>query len=302
MSARAVLPESAIRIIGFVGLGNMGQPMSACLLRDGFTVQGFDLAPAARDELMAAGGQARMSSAEAVRGADLVILMLPGSDAVESVIDEDGFLGSLSPDAVIVDMSSSEPLRTRALAERLAAQGHTLLDAPVSGGVARARDGELTIMVGGAEKDVAFVTPVLKSMGNVTHAGPVGAGHAAKALNNLMSAVHLLASSEAVIAGQRFGIDPETLLAIVNTSSGRSWSTEYKWPRFVLTETYNSGFSLGLMVKDMRIATGLASSLHSPCVLGEKATELWARAAEALPPNADHTEVARWVRMLGEDQ
>src|SRR5690606_18782576 len=129
MSARAVLPESAIRIIGFVGLGNIGQPMSACPHRHGFAVQGFDLAPAARDDLTAAGGQARTSSAEAVRGAVLVILMLPGSDAVESVIDEDGFLGSLSPDAVIVDMSSSEPLRTRALAERLAAQGHTLLDA-----------------------------------------------------------------------------------------------------------------------------------------------------------------------------
>jgi 3-hydroxyisobutyrate dehydrogenase len=286
----------AIHTVGVVGLGNMGQPMAHCLVAAGLKVQGFDVSAAARDELASAGGAAVDNAADAARGADAVILMLPDSNVVEAVADSAEFLEALIPGATVIDMSSSEPERTRALAKRLAGFGIGLVDAPVSGGVAKAVTGQLAIMVGGRDEDVERVTPVLARMGRIFRAGPVGAGHAVKALNNLMSATHLLVTSEAMIAGERFGIAPEAMLAIVNASSGRSGSTENKWPNFVLPETYNSGFALRLMLKDMRIAAGLAASLGSPSVLGDRAVALWADAAEALPPTADHTEIARWLR------
>jgi 3-hydroxyisobutyrate dehydrogenase len=217
--------------------------------------------------------------------------MLPSSDIVEATIHDGEF--AVAHGATVIDMSSSEPMRTRALAAELAERGVTLIDAPVSGGVSRARTGELTIMVGGDPEPVA---PVLAHLGKVTRAGAVGSGHAVKALNNLLSATHLLVTSEAILAGERFGLDPEVMLAIFNSSSGRSGSTETKWPAFVLPGTFDSGFGLRLMLKDMRIATGLADQVGAPDPLGHAAAELWARAADALEPTADHTEIVTWLR------
>jgi 3-hydroxyisobutyrate dehydrogenase len=187
-------------------------------------------------------------------------------------------------------------LRTRLLAERLAKMGVSLVDAPVSGGVAGAVAGTLTVMVGGSDDVVEHVRPVLEHLGNPVHAGPVGAGHAVKALNNLLSATHLLVTSEAMIVGQRFGLDPNVMLSIFNASSGRSGSTQNKWPNFVLTKTYDSGFGLRLMLKDMRIAVQLSEQTGAPSELGADAAELWSRAADALPESADHTEIARWLK------
>jgi 3-hydroxyisobutyrate dehydrogenase len=288
-------PVDSVQTVGFVGLGRMGQPMARRLLAGGHVVRGFDVATTPREQLATAGGSTASSAADAARTADAVVLMLPDSNAVETVVDSTDFLGAVTPGATIVDMSSSEPERTRALAGRLAQRGIRLVDAPVSGGVAKAVTGELAIMVGGDDVDVEPLLPALELMGRVFRAGPVGAGHAVKALNNLMSATHLLVTSEAMIAGQRFGIDPTAMLAIVNASSGRSGSTENKWPNFVLPATYDSGFSLSLMLKDMRIAAALAASMGSPCDLAERAVELWAQAASALPATADHTEIARWL-------
>ena len=127
------------------------------------------------------------------------------------------------------------------------------------------------------------------------HVGDLGAGHAVKALNNLLSATSLLVSSEVLATAIEFGLDPEVVLDVVNRSSGRSWSTELKLPKFVLTGAFDSGFELGLMLKDMRIATSLARRMGTPALLGEAAVEYWARAADALPDGADHTEIARWV-------
>ncbi|MBO0731529.1 MAG: NAD(P)-dependent oxidoreductase, partial [Acidimicrobiaceae bacterium] len=217
------------------------------------------------------------------------------SSVVEAVLVSPDVALALRPGSVVVDMSSSEPDRTRTLARRLQDASVALVDAPVSGGVARARTGELAVMVGGDEATIARVEPVLRHFGRVLRAGPVGAGHAVKALNNLMSATHLLVSSEAIIAGRAFGLDPEVILDIVNASSGRSGSTEIKWPNFILNGTFNSGFSLRLMLKDMRIAAGLAEKLGAPDPLSRRAVEIWADAAEALPETADHTEIARWL-------
>ena len=287
--------------VAFIGLGNMGTPMSRRLIEAGYRVSGFDLSEAARDQLTLAGGRATDSAAAAVASANVVILMLPNSDIVESVMSEPALLDALVSNApLIVDMSSSEPLRTRALAEQLAAQSLTLIDAPVSGGVGGANAGTLTIMVGGSDEAAAIAAPVLGVLGRTVHAGAVGSGHAAKALNNLLSATHLWVTSEAVLAGERFGIEPSVLLSIFNGSSGRSGSTENKWPNFILDESYDSGFGLRLMLKDMKIAVGLADQVGVPTRLGVDAVDLWARVAEDYPANADHTEVARWLRESGE--
>jgi 3-hydroxyisobutyrate dehydrogenase len=150
-------------------------------------------------------------------------------------------------------------------------------------------------MAGGTDEDLAEATAILACFGTVKRAGQVGAGHAAKALNNLMSATHLLVSSEAILAGQSFGVDPELLLQIVNGSSGKSGSTENKWPNFILPGTYNSGFALKLMLKDMKIAVDLADQVHSTSRLSHAAVQLWEEAAAALPNNAAHPAIARWV-------
>jgi 3-hydroxyisobutyrate dehydrogenase len=222
------------------------------------------------------------------------VLMLPNSDIVSVTVRDEGFVAG--PGTVVVDMSSSEPLRTRELAAELKERGVTLLDAPVSGGVTRARAGTLTIMTGGDPTDLARVSPVLSAMGTTTRAGDVGSGHAVKALNNLLSATHLLVTSEAMLAGEKFGLDPEVMLEIFNRSSGRSGSTENKWPDFILPGTFDSGFGLRLMLKDMGIAVGLAEQVGTPDPLGRAATELWARAAEVLEAGADHTEIVNWLR------
>jgi 3-hydroxyisobutyrate dehydrogenase len=287
---------SAPMRIGFVGLGNMGGPMAARLLEAGHDVVGFDLSPDAVAALTAAGGEAAAQLGDVARGSAVIILMLPNSTIVERTVAALIDSGELAAGTVVVDMSSSTPMSTRALAETLRRHGPVLVDAPVSGGVAGARSGKLTIMVGGEERDTSRVEPILSSLGRVVLTGPVGSGHAAKALNNLVSATHLWATSEAMTAGMAFGLDPATLLAVFNGSSGRSGSSENKWPNFILPGSFDSGFGLALMLKDMRIAVDLAENVGAPSVLGSEAVELWAQAADDLPADADHTEVARWIQ------
>jgi len=280
--------------VGFVGLGRMGDPMVRRLAAGGVQVRGHD---AAAEAVRALDGVITpVASAPAVGdGVPVVILMLPDSNIVEKVLDG-GLLAALEPGTLLVDMSSSEPLRTRALAERVGKHGATLVDAPVSGGVTGARGGTLAIMVGGPAEAAATLEPVLALLGRPHHVGGVGAGHALKALNNLMSAAHLLASSEAILAGERFGLDPTVMLDVVNGSSGRSGSTQVKWPKFIVPETYDSGFTAGLMVKDIRIALGLAEATGVPSSLAARTVELWGEAVDELGPGADHTEIARWLR------
>jgi 3-hydroxyisobutyrate dehydrogenase len=325
-------------VVGFVGLGNMGIPMTRRLVAAGYQVRGFDPSAEARRNFAAIGSSGDLPPADAGTagtetadgnasagrggvtvadtltsvgdGADAVILMLPDSDVVERVLlggaaggqpadggrPDDGLLARLPAGATVIDMSSSDPARTRVLAGTLAEAGVTLIDAPVSGGVAGARAGTLTVMVGGPAAAYETFRPMLAAIGSrVVHAGDVGAGHAVKALNNLMSAAHLLASSEALVAGQRFGLDPAIMLEIINSSSGRSWSTQSKWPAFVLTEKYDAGFSLRLMVKDIKLALAIEQATGTPSAASAAVVAAWEAAAAELPADADHTAIARWV-------
>ena len=166
----------------------------------------------------------------------------------------------------------------------------------MSGGVRGAEAGTLTIMAGGSEEQFGTCRPLLEAVGGyVLHVGPVGAGHALKALNNLLSGTTLLASAEAMLVGRRFGLEPQVMVDAINVSTGRSYSTEYKLPEFVLTGMYDAGFALRLMAKDLRIAAGLAEATGTPLELGRLSTAIWERAAAELPEDADHTEIARWL-------
>jgi 3-hydroxyisobutyrate dehydrogenase len=301
--------------VGFIGLGNMGVPMTRRLVEAGYQVRGFDTSAEALRNFEAIGSSDAGGTVTAITelgsvgdGADAVILMLPDSDIVERVLlgrlasepaggsAAGGLLVNLAPGTTIIDMSSSDPARTRVLAEQVAAAGMTLIDAPVSGGVAGARAGGLTVMVGGPSAAFARFKPMLAVIGSrVLHAGDAGAGHAVKALNNLMSAAHLLASSEALIAGRRFGLDPAVMLEIINGSSGRSGSTENKWPNYVLTEKYDAGFSVRLMVKDIKLALAIEHATGVPAAASEAVVATWEAALADLPPDADHTAIARWL-------
>lgn len=303
-------------VVGFVGLGNMGIPMSQHLVAAGYHVRGFDTSPAAIENFKstgspdAGGGVTAVASLASVGdGADAVVLMLPDSDIVEHVVlgrlaserppassRNDWLLRSLPTGSTIIDMSSSDPARTRILASQVAEAGITLIDAPVSGGVSGARAGTLMIMVGGPSEAFERFKPMLTAVGKkVVHAGGTGAGHAVKALNNLMSAAHLLASSEALIAGRRFGLDPAVMLEIINGASGRSGSTENKWPNYILTEKYDAGFSVRLMVKDLKLALSIEHATGVPPAASEAVVATWEAALADLPPDADHTSIARWL-------
>lgn len=294
--AEPAMAEPEAGPVGFVGLGQMGGPMSRRLVESGRSVLGYDVAPGPAERLAGTRMELVGDLAEVGRRCRVVILMLPGSDAVEAVLLTSGLLNALAPGSLILDMSSSEPRRTQELARVATERGVDLVDAPVSGGVAGAVAGRLTAMVGGAPAAVARARPLLEVLAaRVVPAGEVGSGHAIKALNNLMSATHLLVTSEALLAARSFGLDVATALEVVNGSSGRSGSTENKWPNFVLPGSYDSGFTLRLMVKDMRIALDLARTVGVPAALSESSVRLWEEAADELDPAADHTEIARWI-------
>jgi 3-hydroxyisobutyrate dehydrogenase len=278
--------------IGFVGLGNMGGPMVANLVTAGYAVRGFDVAPVGGDT----GATIVGAAAEVAQGADGVVLMLPNSKIVRAVLLEQGLLDAIAPGTLLLDMSSSAPTDTRDIAPAIAERGVHFVDAPVSGGVRGARAGSLTIVVGGEDADVEASRPLLEVVGSrALHVGAIGAGHALKALNNLLSAATLIATSEAVEAGRRFGLDPAVMIDAINTSSGRSYSTEHKFPDFVLPETYDAGFNINLMVKDIACALELAESTGSPSAVTGVIVDQWRKAAQDLPGDADHTAIAKWV-------
>ncbi|MFE5707440.1 NAD(P)-dependent oxidoreductase [Rhodococcus koreensis] len=294
-SRSALMPETSNGHIAFLGLGNMGAHMSRRLVESGIQVVGFDLQDAARRSLAETGGTVAPTPAQAVAGADIVILMLPNSTVVEAVLDDVDVLDALRSGTVIIDMGSSEPTSTRRLALELAERSVTLIDAPVSGGIGGAAAGTLTIMAAGDETAVAQISSMLAPLGTWLRVGDTGAGHALKAINNLLAAVQLLATAEGFAIGRRFGLDPEVIVSTINAASGRSAASETKFPNFVLPETYNSGFALRLMLKDMRIATGLAAELGIGAALGDRAVQVWSQADTDLGPSADQMEIARWA-------
>ncbi|AUX79380.1 MULTISPECIES: NAD(P)-dependent oxidoreductase [Sinorhizobium] len=282
--------------VAFIGLGAMGQPMAQHLISAGFEVLGFDLSQDARQELAKAGGRAAETISDAMKGADYVITMLPNGKIVRGALLTGNACDGLKPGALVIDMSSSAPNDTRELGVELAARGFRLVDAPVSGGVKRAVSGTLTIMAGGVETDIEEAEPFLKAIGSqVFKTGPVGSGHAMKAINNFVSGAGVLAAIEAVVLGRSFGLEPNTIVDILNSSSGKNNATEVKMKQFILSETFGSGFALGLMAKDIRIAADLATTLGLRLEALASTADAWDAAQKELGPAEDHTRIIQYV-------
>jgi len=289
---------AAIRRVGFVGVGNMGWPMAANLVKAGFDVAVTDAVPGrAAQFAREAGGQAAEGAAAVARGADALVTILPTSRHVEAVIAEIG--DALPSGAVVIEMSSGNPGITRKLAEELAQRGVAMVDCPVSGGVPRARTGELAIMAGGEAAQLDRVDPVLKAMGTTVHrCGEIGAGQAMKALNNLVSAGGFLIGIEALLIGQKFGLDPSLMVDVLNASTGMNNSTQKKFRQFVLSRRFDSGFGLDLMVKDLSIALEVGRDNGTPTPFAALCRELWSSAGVLLGPGQDHTAVAQLSERL----
>jgi 3-hydroxyisobutyrate dehydrogenase len=286
--------------IGFIGVGAMGWPMAACLVRAGYDVAVYDTrTEQSRRFAEEVGGKAAGGLRQLADGAEIVITILPNSEIVGKVLfGEDGVASALPRGAVIVDMTSGVPARTVEFAERVAPLGHVMFDAPVSGGVARARTGELAIMVGGEDAAIEPVRPILDVLGKVIRTGRIGSGHAMKALNNLVSAGGFLIGVEALLIGSRFGIDPGVMVDTLNNSTGVNNSTQKKFRQFVLSRGFDSGFALELMVKDLAIALEVARDGKVNAPFANLCKEMWSSASAVLGAGADHTALARFSEML----
>ena len=283
-----------IRTVGVVGLGNMGLGMAASLVRGGFAVTGFDISPARRQQAEAAGATVVTDLAAVLASADALVFSLPYAKDVEAVVTAPGgLLARRDRKVIAIDTSTSDPATTRRLAARLAEAGHALLDAPVSGGPSGAAEGTLTMMVGGTAADLEEARPVLDAMaGRVVHVGPSGAGNIAKLVNNLLVAAHLVTTGEAMRLSEAAGLSAEDALRVVNSATGRSAISEVMFPRWILPGTFDSGFSAGLMRKDVRLALEMAEQAGCDSPLSTHVGRLWEDARARIPDTADFTRMA----------
>jgi len=288
--------------IGFVGVGNMGWPMAANLVKAGHAVNVNDSRrEVANNFVQQVGGFAPDSLRELAQKSDIVITMLPTSGIVSRVLAdaEDSVLAGIKPGSLVIDMTSGDPSATQRLAEKVKSLGGSMIDAPVSGGVPRAKTGELAIMVGGAEADIERAMPVLKGMGTtITRCGDIGAGQAMKALNNLVSAGGFLIGIEALLIGQRFGLNPDLMVDVLNASTGMTNSSQKKFKQYVLSRSFDSGFSLDLLVKDLSIALGVGRETATPTPFAALCRDLVAGAQALLGPGQDHTAMAKLSEKL----
>jgi len=267
--------------IGFIGTGAMGRPMLANLVKKGHAVSAYDVAEAALDAAVRAGAARAASAAAAARDAELVVTILPSSSHAEAVyLGAGGVLESVARGRLCVDMSTIDPSVSRRIAEAATARGARFLDAPVSGGVPRAEDATLAIMVGGDARDFEEARPVLAAMGaNIIHVGPVGSGEVAKLCNNLIAGVAAVAVSEAFRIAEGFGVDPKVLTDVISKSSGNTWVMEHMHPvpglvgKAPSSRDYAPGFTTDLMAKDLGLAVNAARELRVPVVVAPAAQQ-----------------------------
>jgi len=289
------------RKLSFIGLGQMGLPMAVNLLKAGYLINAYDINKNSRKKFEKLGGEISNNLEDCTKNANFIITMLPDGDIVKKTILS--YLKNrklLNYEVIVIDMSSSDPIGTIALAKKIIKNKIKIIDAPVSGGVKKAISGDLTIMVSGKNKEVfKKVKPILKYLGtNILLTGALGSAHAMKAINNYVSAMGLIAASEAIILGEKFGIDPNTINEVLNVSSGKNNSTENKICQFILTEKFSSGFSLALMSKDIMIANKLAKKLNIKPIGINFSTKIWADANNHYTKNSDHTEIFKYLKKI----
>jgi 3-hydroxyisobutyrate dehydrogenase len=287
--------------VAFIGIGNMGKPMASNIAKRGHEVFLFDANPAAAASAAKETGAHVLASLSEVAVAEVIVTMLPDGNVVREVaLGENGIAATAKPGTILVDMSSSQPLITRDTGAALALKKITLIDAPVSGGVAKAIAGTLTIMIGGDDAAaIERVKPVLSCMGTkFFEVGKLGSGHAAKALNNVVAAGNYAVLADALLVGERYGIEREMLVDIVDVSTGQSFISTVVMKQFVLPETFNTGFAISLLAKDANIAAELSQGLgcNSPHI--ELTSERWAEARNSLGGSADHSKaIVAWAKV-----
>jgi 3-hydroxyisobutyrate dehydrogenase len=279
--------------VSVIGLGQMGLGMATALAGKGFAVVGFDVAGVSQRKAAAAGITVKASLAEALGNADAVILSLPlAAHVLEVVEGPGGVLAAAAKGTIIIDTSTSEASVSRKLAEACATRGIGFLDAPVSGGPAGAKAGTLTMMIGGDAAHVAAAQTVLDAIAaRVIHVGASGAGNVAKLVNNLLVAVNLLTVSEAMRLSEAAGVPTADVLKVVNAASGRSAVSEVNYPRWIQSGTFDSGFTMGLMRKDVRLAKALIAETGLDLPLAELAAKAWKESADRLADSEDFNRV-----------
>ena len=278
-----------IKNVGFIGLGAMGSVMAPLIVKAGYHVFGYDI----HTKIDKSSGIKQVSNIRDLSNLDVIIFMLPDGKIVADVTDE---LLQNNIKSILIDMSSSDPRDTKQLGKKLKVKDIKFLDAPVSGGVSRAKIGELMIMAGGNEDHIESVQELLSVMGKVQYAGPLGSGHAIKALNNYVSAAGLIASFEALAAARSFGIEPDNFLKIINGATGKNNTTEVKLDKFVISEKFNSGFALDLMLKDVSIADSLIKDLSANNPLSDNVSNYLSKSLAELGKNSDHTEIYKVLK------
>jgi 3-hydroxyisobutyrate dehydrogenase len=269
--------------IGFIGLGHMGNPMVRNLLKHGHKLKIYDVVPELVRKLGAEGCEVATSAADCAKGVAVIVTMLPSSPHVRSVyLGEYGVLKGASPGTPLIDSSTIDPLTAREVAMDARAKGCPMVDAPVSGGVAGAEAGTLTFMVGGEAGEFETAKPVLQAMGkNIVHCGGIGNGQVAKICNNMMLAIEMIATAEGMTLAAKLGMDPKVFAAIVNTSSGRCWSSDTYNPypgvleNVPASRSYSGGFGSDLMLKDLTLATDAAKNAKLPVMLGALAQQIY---------------------------
>lgn len=295
--------------IGFIGLGNMGGPMARNLLCAGHRLTVFDLSQPAVRGLSEAGASAADSISE-LAGSDveLIITMLPAAAHVREVyLGTGGILAVVRSGVRLIDSSTIDPMTSREVASVAGGQGNAMLDAPVSGGTGGAQAGTLTFMVGGATTDYNAALTVLQAMGkNIVHCGPAGNGQVAKVANNMLLAISMIGVAEAMNLGVSLGMDPAVLAGVINTSSGRCWSSETYNPYPGVVESapasrhYNGGFGTDLMLKDLGLATEAARQQKQPVMLGALAQQLYQTFSSQGHGSLDFSAIIKMYS--GEDQ
>ncbi|WP_349372116.1 3-hydroxyisobutyrate dehydrogenase [Salinarimonas sp.] len=290
--------------IAFIGLGNMGGPMAANLVKAGHAVRGFDLSPAAQDAAREAGASVAASATEAVSGADVVVTMLPAGRHVKAVWEE--ILPACAAGALLIDSSTIDVDSARAAHAMAEAAGCLSIDAPVSGGVGGAAAGTLTFMAGGSDAAFAEAKPVLEAMGRkIVHCGGPGAGQAAKICNNMILGISMIGVAEAFALGETLGLSHQALFDVASTSSGQCWSlTTYcpvpgPVPTSPANNGYEPGFSAELMLKDLRLAQAAANTTGAATPLGAEAAQLYALFAGQGHGGRDFSAIVEWLRGMG---
>ena len=294
--------------IAFIGLGNMGGPMSANLVKAGHDVRGFDIVPSKVEQAAAHGVVAAHSNADAAENADVVFTMLPtGREVREVLVEKDKLIETVSGETIVVDTSTTDLKSTEFIHDRAASHGADLVDSPVSGGMAGAEDGTLTFMAGGNPAVIEGLKPIFLAMGkNVVNAGGASAGQAVKVCNNMLLGISMIGACEAIALGEAAGVDHQVLFDVISTSTGNCWSMNVNCPIPDMVDTapanrgYSPGFTANLMLKDLTLAQEAASKTGVTTQMGEHARALYEQFCGDRNGEMDFSAMLQMVRDMGD--